>query len=469
MLPAGYDILTPRRLKMNNVDLGNQYKKIIQFFWDPEPKNDDSGQPIWCLGCEYRQAETPCPAHSSGEPADITNRDLASTSTLTTTTSTTTDTTEKRTSTDGPPTPGSAISSFVNLASPISSSTAGGSTPAWPPQFLDDFESKLWITYRSQFPPIPKIPKTGSGDSSISLGVRLRSQLIDTQGFTSDTGWGCMIRSGQALLANTLLFLRLGRDWRRGSKLQEESELVSLFADHPRAPFSIHRFVHHGATACGKCPGEWFGPSAASQCIQALVKSNPQVGLRVYITSDGSDIYEKQFKEVACDESGGIQPTLILLGVRLGIDRVTPVYWDSLKALLRFPQSVGIAGGRPSSSHYFIATQGDSFFYLDPHQTRPCLTPRAESTGDEESHPYSPEELSTYHTRRLRRLHIREMDPSMLIGFLVRDEDDWEDLKRQVREGSARGRIIHVFDRDPTIKETEREGAEEEVESFDEI
>lgn len=57
----------------------------------------------------------------------------------------------------------------------------------------------------------------------------------------------------------------------------------------------------------------------------------------------------------------------------------------------------------------------------------------------------------------------------MLIGFLVRDEDDWEDLKRRVREGGARGRIIHVFDRDPTIKETEREGAEEEVESFDEI
>lgn len=226
MLPTGYNnILTQRRLKMNNVDLGNQYKKIIQFFWDPEPKNDDSGQPIWCLGCEYRQVETPGPAQSSGEPADTTNRDreptLTSTSktTASTTTTTTTDTTEKekRTSTDGPPTPGSAISSFVNLASPISSSSTAESsvTPAWPPQFLDDFESKLWITYRSQFPPIPKTPKTGSGDSSssssISLGVRLRSQLIDTQGFTSDTGWGCMIRSGQALLANTLLFLRLGR------------------------------------------------------------------------------------------------------------------------------------------------------------------------------------------------------------------------------------------------------------------
>lgn len=125
--------------------------------------------------------------------------------------------------------------------------------------------------------------------------------------------------------------------------------------------------------------------------------------------------------------------------------------------------------GRPSSSHYFIATQGDSFFYLDPHQTRPCLAPRSEPTEGEESHPYSLEELSTYHTRRLRRLHVREMDPSMLIGFLVRDEGEWEDLKGRAREGSRRGRIIHVFDREPDVRETEREGAEEEVESFDEI
>lgn len=50
--------------------------------------------------------------------------------------------------------------------------------------------------------------------------------------------------------------------------MEEESALLSLFADDPQAPFSIHRFVDHGASACGKHPGEWFGPSATARCIE---------------------------------------------------------------------------------------------------------------------------------------------------------------------------------------------------------
>ena len=43
------------------------------------------------------------------------------------------------------------------------------------------------------------------------------------------------------------------------------------------------------------------------------------------------------------------------------------------QALFTFPQSVGIAGGRPSSSYYFVASQANSLFYLDPHFTRPAI------------------------------------------------------------------------------------------------
>lgn len=96
----------------------------------------------------------------------------------------------------------------------VNSTTAhddsGGEEDGWPSAFLDDFEAKIWLTYRSDFPTIAKSqdPKAWS---SMSLSVRLRSSLTDQSGFTSDTGWGCMIRSGQSLLANSLLLVRLGR------------------------------------------------------------------------------------------------------------------------------------------------------------------------------------------------------------------------------------------------------------------
>lgn len=57
-------------------------------------------------------------------------------------------------------------------------------------------------------------------------------------------------------------------EWRRGMNEHEERELLARFADDPRAPYSIHNFVRHGAVACGKYPGEWFGPSATARCIQ---------------------------------------------------------------------------------------------------------------------------------------------------------------------------------------------------------
>lgn len=438
---------------MNNVDIGQKYKRIVQYFWDPEPRNDCmSGEPIWCLGKEYR----PCP--ESEHEGDGTTPEPQAYNISTSSHSK---------AAPEPQTPSSWAESIIHLPEQEPSSNSD-----WPPSFLDDFESKVWMTYRSNFPLIPK-SSDPNAPSSMSIGVRLRSQLLDTQGFTTDTGWGCMIRSGQSLLANALSTLYLGRDWRRGTRIEEESRLLSLFADDPRAPFSIHRFVEHGASSCGKYPGEWFGPSAAARCIEALSSECKDAGLNVYVTSDGSDVYEERFRQIAGDNGDGLRPTLILLGVRLGIDKVTPVYWEALKDAIRCPQSVGIAGGRPSSSHYFIGIQGSHFFYLDPHHTRPALPYNSSS--------FTPSEFDSYHTRRLRRLHISDMDPSMLIGFLIKDEADWQDWKARVRSlaspapvpgrGKKQKGFIHIFDHGETASEIgrsmEREGAVDEVEVLD--
>ena len=77
---------------------------------------------------------------------------------------------------------------------------------------------------------------------------------------------------------------------------------------------------------------------------RALSEGQQADGLKVYITGDGADVYEDTFLKLAQAEKGVFHPVLILLGIRLGIDRITPVYWEALKSSLKLPQAVGIAG-----------------------------------------------------------------------------------------------------------------------------
>lgn len=45
-------------------------------------------------------------------------------------------------------------------------------------------------------------------------------------------------------------------------------------------------------------------------------------------------------------------------------------YLPQLSTVLSFPQSVGIVGGRPGASLYFVGVQGGSVLYLDPHEVQ---------------------------------------------------------------------------------------------------
>jgi len=47
---------------------------------------------------------------------------------------------------------------------------------------------------------------------------------------------------------------------------------------------------------------------------------------------------------IAKPAGSSFTPTLILVGTRLGLDTVTPVYWEALKSSLQMRQSIGIAG-----------------------------------------------------------------------------------------------------------------------------
>lgn len=177
---------------MNNINLGRYKQRIVQYLWDPEPWNDcEQSHSIWCLGREYVIHDDRTAVNDNDQ--NHLNAAIPEFHNL------------ARTDQSNPESPLRSGSSSIRKASFPADITGHG----WPSSFLDDFESRVWLTYRSNFPTIPK-SEDPSASSSMTLGVRLRSQLVDSNGFTSDTGWGCMIRSGQSLLANALSILLLG-------------------------------------------------------------------------------------------------------------------------------------------------------------------------------------------------------------------------------------------------------------------
>ncbi|KAJ8293624.1 Cysteine protease ATG4 [Rhodotorula toruloides] len=376
------------------------------------------------------------------------------------------------------------------------STTSLGSVPAappstingWPAAFYHDFYSRIALTYRSGFPIIPCDPTSSStgvvqgmlNNLSMSIGRgghRGPSPTNAEGGLSSDTGWGCMLRTGQSLLANALVKVHLGRDWRRplppGEFTASSPSLVpsaatyarilSLFLDDPSpiSPFSVHRFAQQGKLL-GKEIGEWFGPSTAAGAIKTLVNAYEPAGLKVVSCVDGT-VYESEVLAASTrDGEKWKMPVLVLINVRLGIDGVNPIYYEAIKGIFRLSQSVGIAGGRPSSSYYFVGAQANSLFYIDPHHPRPAVPlvlppdeslvraaqhlPLAPSTCDAPANEFARQlddfllaaypdaAWATYHTDKVRKCALSSLDPSMLLGFLIEDERDWQDFRQRVQE-----------------------------------
>jgi cysteine protease ATG4 len=189
---------------MADSEISRYGRKVMNYFFDSAPRNDlNLSTPIYCLGLRY---DTPAPlvTETNIEPVII-NHAVHSPSESTAQSSELTSEPEEITRSQAEPSHDQTGSQGSALTDKVAKEDEGG----WPAPFLDDFESKIWMTYRSNFPPIPR-SQDPNVTVAMSLAVRLRN-LASQEGFTSDSGWGCMIRSGQSLLSNALLLSENGR------------------------------------------------------------------------------------------------------------------------------------------------------------------------------------------------------------------------------------------------------------------
>lgn len=84
-------------------------------------------------------------------------------------------------------------------------------------------------------------------------------------------------------------------------------------------------------------------------------------------------------------------------------------------------QTQGQPPGQPGSS-----PSGSSFASVVP--------PGVDPTTYHYATAYSPSELRTYHCDKVRKMPINHLDPSMLLGFLIKTEADWLDFRSRVSD-----------------------------------
>uniref|UniRef100_A0A3P9B519 Cysteine protease n=1 Tax=Maylandia zebra TaxID=106582 RepID=A0A3P9B519_9CICH len=297
------------------------------------------------------------------------------------------------------------------------------------------FASLLWFTYRRGFRPLP-------GSS-----------------LTTDSGWGCVLRSSQMLLAQGLLLhlmspgdytleSKRSRHLSWGSILDRPVEsthrrILRWFADNPTAPFGIHRLVELGKSS-GKKAGDWYGPSIAAhilrKAVEAAVVDLPN--LVVYVAQDCT-IYLQDVRKL-CERPlpQHWKSVLILVPVRLGGQDLNPSYITSVKKLLMLECCIGIIGGKPKHSLFFVGFQDDHLLYLDPHYCQPTV----DVTNNFP--------LESFHCKNPRKMPFSRMDPSCTIGFYAKGQMEFESLCASVNEvSSAETYPMFIFEEGKTREE----------------
>jgi cysteine protease ATG4 len=337
---------------------------------------------------------------------------------------------------------------------------------------IEDIRSKLWITYRKNFP-------------SIDENTR----------YTTDRGFGCMIRCGQMVLANALLCKNLGRDWRWSptgldSNPLAYTKILRLFQDRQDCLYSIHRIVQIGQHE-GKTVGEWFGPNTIAQALKRMSTNyltDEQIDSDLMISIDAAldnmvviDEIKNRFrhKTSTCGAgangstvthdavvgSSGISddepkvtrmtqttwvPSILFIQLRLGLTKINPLYFAALKKTFQFKNSLGIIGGRPNHALYLVGYTGDDIIYLDPHNTQRYidfdnvsderLSPPEQTSNpqtsipEQSSQPTADSCDSTYHCSCPEKMPLDRLDPSLALCFYFSSEkefDDWCDLSQE--------------------------------------
>ena len=298
---------------------------------------------------------------------------------------------------------------------------------------------------------------------------------IGCKDFTSDCGWGCMLRCCQMMLSKGLIEKKIFDFFRQNNALidfnimkQMRKEVLCLFYDnylgielvreHPDLqyfwsiyenfsrnnpiynsiseiipPYSIHILCK-----LVNCAGEY---TSNIKMVNAFCEINSNIFNDMnFVHFDSGCISRKKLLNSFCEEcidfnnndndlityngvdyqfkKGGI----VFISLRLGLYNIDESYYDFIPLIFsKFRNNFGIVGGKKNRGYYFIGTQRDNkIIFVDPHVNQQ-ITNNFEKDYD------------TYYTENLYLIDIKELTSSFTFSVGIFNSKHFvqflEDLK----------------------------------------
>ncbi|KPA85040.1 putative AUT2/APG4/ATG4 cysteine peptidase [Leptomonas pyrrhocoris] len=243
----------------------------------------------------------------------------------------------------------------------------------------------LFFSYRNCFPKLPN-------------------------GSTTDSRWGCLIRTTQMLCGTALLRYHCNG----AVALPEEGnaalkkKLSQLFMDLPSAPLGIHKaeeMAHENSVKYASM----LSPTEAAMALGAALVAYHDAGGDVPFTVCCADrnvdapAIRQQLNEG--------EHVFLLIPVVLGIAPILEKYQSMMLKFFDMKSSCGIAGGYKAASFYMFGHQGKSVFFLDPHYVQTA---------------YTSEKSAGALTGARGNLATRHFDPCMVLGFYLHTSEDFD-------------------------------------------
>jgi cysteine protease ATG4 len=312
--------------------------------------------------------------------------------------------------------------------------------------------------------------------------------------FTSDEGWGCMIRAAQMMVCNTLRVHLLGPGWRIKNlgvdvRSEEYISICKWFMDVPGFPHFYS--IHHVLTCAARYdsfPGEWVGGHTISLVLQDLTRLHRRKykGPLQAFVAENHVLYidaceaamsqanetqevnskprprrrEERSREEKFDpllnpppsyegfrESPWSSALLLLIPLRLGLDNISAEGGarEALFSVFDDPHCMGFFGGQRNRAAYFVGTVRDanSFLGLDPHRVEDMSPSNTSSSSVFPTDSF----LASQHSGVVSVVDASRLDPCVTLGFYFRNRGTFLDWcsKQQQQQKTSRAEDFTLF------------------------